>query len=191
MAMKRILVHLVPLIVAATIVPGAAHAQSPLACESLAGLKIDNVNLLSATRVAGSTDLPSHCRVLGFVRPAINFDIRLPAQNWNGKFFMAGCGGFCGTLDSDRFGFTSAINYGLRRNYAVSTMDAGHALVAGRTRGLQQPDCREDDQPRLPSHPAELPCNRPSVPSAIIVAKLGVIHAKGFECDYASERTLT
>ena len=49
--MMRILVHLVPLtIVAATIVPGAAHAQNPLACEFLAGLKIDNVNLLSATR---------------------------------------------------------------------------------------------------------------------------------------------
>ena len=39
---------------------------------------------------------------------------------------MAGCGGFCGTLDSDRIGFTNAMNYGLRRNYAVSTMDAGH-----------------------------------------------------------------
>ena len=139
MTMMRILVHLVPLtIVAATIVPGAAHAQNPLACESLAGLKIDNVNLLSATRVAGTTDLPSHCRVLGFVRPATNFDIRLPAQNWNGKFFMAGCGGFCGTLDSDRIGFTNAMNYGLRR-YAVSTMDAG--LSAGRTLGLQQSYC--------------------------------------------------
>lgn len=125
--MKRILVQLVPLtIVAATIVSGTTHAQTPLACEALAGLKIDNVNLLSATRIAGSADLPSHCRVLGFVRPAINFDIRLPVQNWNGKFFMAGCGGFCGTLDSDRIGFTNAMNYGLRRNYAVSTMDAGH-----------------------------------------------------------------
>jgi hypothetical protein len=68
MATNRILIQLVPLtIVAATIVPGSAHAQTPLACESLAGLKIDNVNLLSATKV--TTDLPSHCRVLGVVRP--------------------------------------------------------------------------------------------------------------------------
>jgi tannase/feruloyl esterase len=125
--MKRIVIHLVPLtILAATAIPGTVHAQTPLACESLAGLKIDNVNLLSATRVGGTADLPSHCRILGFVRPAINFDIRLPTQNWNGKFFMAGCGGFCGTLDSDRVGFTNAMNYGLRRNYAVSTMDSGH-----------------------------------------------------------------
>src|SRR4030095_10034101 len=109
--MKRIVIHLVPLtILAATAIPGTVHAQTPLACESLAGLKIDNVNLLSATRVDGTPDLPSHCRILGFVRPAINFDIRLPTQNWNGKFFMAGCGGFCGTLDSDRVGFTNAMN---------------------------------------------------------------------------------
>ena len=125
--MKRILAHLVPLtIIAVSIFPGVAHGQDSLACESLAELKIDNVNLLSATRVAGTTDLPPHCRVLGYVRPAINFDIRLPAQNWNGKFYMAGCGGFCGTLDSDHGGFTNAMNYGLRRNYAVSTMDSGH-----------------------------------------------------------------
>jgi feruloyl esterase len=95
-------------------------------CETLSGLKIENVNLLSATAVPATADLPAHCRVLGYVRPAINFEIRLPAQNWNGKFYMAGCGGFCGTLDSDRAGFTNAMNYGLRRNYAVATTDAGH-----------------------------------------------------------------
>ncbi len=28
------------------------------------------------------------------VRPAINFEIHLPATGWNGKFLMLGCGGF-------------------------------------------------------------------------------------------------
>lgn len=105
---------------------GAVNAATPITCELLAGLKIENVNLLSATKIDATGDLPAHCRVLGYVRPAINFEIRLPAQNWNGKFYMSGCGGFCGTLDSDRPGFTNAMNYGLRRNYAVSTMDSGH-----------------------------------------------------------------
>jgi pimeloyl-ACP methyl ester carboxylesterase len=113
-------------IVTSTFLPVAAHAQGAQACEQLAGLKINNVNLLSATTVPAAGDLPAHCRVLGYVRPAINFEIRLPAANWNGKFYMAGCGGFCGTLDSDRAGFTNAMNHGLRRNYAVSTMDSGH-----------------------------------------------------------------
>jgi pimeloyl-ACP methyl ester carboxylesterase len=128
MIMKQpVLVRLLPLtVIAAVLLSGTARAQRAPACEALTGLKIDNVNLFSATTVAATADLPGHCRVLGYVRPAINFDIRLPAQNWNGKFYMVGCGGFCGTLDSDRPGFTNAMNYGLRRNYAVSTMDSGH-----------------------------------------------------------------
>ena len=106
-----------------------AHGAPALAgpdCGALSNLKIENTNLLSATEVPAAGDLPAYCRVLGFVRPAINFEIRLPLQGWNGKFYMAGCGGFCGALDSDRPGFTNAMNFGLRRNYAVSTMDSGH-----------------------------------------------------------------
>src|ERR1700743_1091836 len=96
---------LLPLIAIAVVVsPKPAHARSPLACELLAAMKIENVNLLSAIKVAATPDLPAHCRVLGYVRPAINFEIRLPVENWNGKFYMTGCGGFCGTLDSDRKG---------------------------------------------------------------------------------------
>jgi feruloyl esterase len=64
--------------------------------------------------------------VLGVIRPAINFEVRLPTYGWNGKFYMAGCGGFCGRLDSDLPGFTNAMNHGLRRGYAAATMDSGH-----------------------------------------------------------------
>jgi feruloyl esterase len=103
--------------------PSSAHASD---CAGLANLKIDNTNLLSAAEVPASGDLPAYCRVLGFVRPAINFEIRLPREAWNGKFYMAGCGGFCGTVNADAPGFTNAMNFGLGRNYAVSTMDSGH-----------------------------------------------------------------
>ena len=118
------------LLLVASATPG--HAQN---CAALAGQKIDDVNLLSAVEVPAAGDLPAYCRVLGFVRPAINFEIRLPVQNWNGKFYMAGCGGFCGKLLSDTPGFSNAMNHGLRRNYAVSTMDSGHwgtSVVDGR-----------------------------------------------------------
>lgn len=104
-------------------------------CDALAGLKIENANLLSATEVAASGDLPAYCRVLGYVRPAINFEIRLPLRDWNGKLYMTGCGGFCGTLNSDAPGFTNAMNFGLRRGYAVSTSDSGHwgtSVIDGR-----------------------------------------------------------
>ena len=101
-------------------------ARAAQDCASLANLKVENTNLLSATEVPAAGDLPAYCRVLGYVRPAINFEVRLPVQGWNGKFYMVGCGGFCGTLDTDRPGFTNAANYGLRRNYAVVAMDSGH-----------------------------------------------------------------
>jgi hypothetical protein len=99
--------------------PSAFAAED---CAGLANLKIENTNLLSATEVSASGDLPAYCRVLGYVRPAINFEIRLPLQGWNGKFYMGGCGGFCGSLNTEGLGFRN----GLRRNYAVSTSDSGH-----------------------------------------------------------------
>ncbi len=105
-------------------VPTSAFAAQD--CAALANLKINNTNLLSAAEVPADGDLPAYCRVLGYVRPAINFEIKLPLQAWNGKFYMVGCGGFCGTLNSEARGFSNAMNFGLRRNYAVSASDSGH-----------------------------------------------------------------
>ena len=39
---------------------------------------------------------------------------------------MAGCGGFCGKLDSDNMDLTNGPNVGLMRNYATVSMDSGH-----------------------------------------------------------------
>ena len=95
-------------------------------CEILEDLKIKDTHILSASVVTNDSDLPKYCRVTGYVLPAINFEIRLPLEQWNGKFYMTGCGGFCGRVGSDYKSFTNGMNYGLYRNYAVSTMDAGH-----------------------------------------------------------------
>ncbi|WP_053221049.1 tannase/feruloyl esterase family alpha/beta hydrolase [Methylobacterium indicum] len=109
-------------------IAGGLTAAPALAgdCAALANLKVEAVNLHSAAEVPASGDLPAYCRVLGTVRPATSFEVRLPLQNWNGKYYGTGCGGFCGTLLSDAPGFTNAMNYGLRRGYAASTMDGGH-----------------------------------------------------------------
>lgn len=96
-------------------------------CEALEDLRLANVNILSAAMVPAGDALPEHCSLVGYVRPAINFEIRLPvAEGWNGGFYMAGCGGFCGQLLSDAGGFINAMNPGLARGYAVATMDGGH-----------------------------------------------------------------
>ena len=80
------------------------------------GLRLDSVEILSTAIVAAQTDLPQYCRLTGYVRPAIHFEVRLPTTTWNEKFYMAGCGGFCGKVEADRPGFTNAPNYGLKRN---------------------------------------------------------------------------
>ena len=109
--------------------PPPSMSSPPIAagdCPALAGLRIEDTNLLSATPVPAADGLPASCRVLGYVRPAINFEVRLPVADWNGKFYMVGCGGFCGRVLSEQPNFTNAMNFGLRRNYAAATMDAGH-----------------------------------------------------------------
>ena len=117
-------------------------------CAALASQTIADTTVLSTTMVDGNAEpipavslvyakrhalgpedrpsLPEYCRVRGLVRPAINFELRLPAANWNGKFFMAGCGGFCGQVLPERLGQSNGINEALAKSYAVVTTDAGH-----------------------------------------------------------------
>jgi hypothetical protein len=116
-----------PAILALALLAGAAGAADFGAdCAALFSTKIEDTNLLSSVVVPAKDDLPAYCRVLGYVRPAINFEIRLPTKDWNGKFFMAGCGGLCGRLSPDIPGFSNAINHALHRSYAVVAMDGGH-----------------------------------------------------------------
>jgi hypothetical protein len=121
--MSRLTAFCLVTLLAATDAGAAATGND---CAGLAELRIDDTNLLSASVVPAAADLPEHCRVLGVIRPAINFEVRLPTRDLNGKFYMAGCGGFCDRLDSDLPGFTNAMNHGLRRGYAAATMDSGH-----------------------------------------------------------------
>jgi len=125
--MKKLIYTVVSLLFILTFPPDTYRASAQKMnpeickqCQALADHKIRDTNLLSAVVVQASDDLPEYCRILGYIRPAINFEIRLPTKNWNGKFYMVGCGGFCGYLD------IGGLNYGLKRNYAVSTMDSGH-----------------------------------------------------------------
>ncbi|MBI4594746.1 MAG: tannase/feruloyl esterase family alpha/beta hydrolase [Candidatus Tectomicrobia bacterium] len=95
-------------------------------CSGLVNLKIGSTDIISAAVVPAKDGLPEYCRVMGYVRPSINFELRLPLADWNNKFYLAGCGGYCGNVDTERPGFINACNYGLRRNYAVAAHDSGH-----------------------------------------------------------------
>lgn len=95
-------------------------------CAALAGLALSEADITLAADAPADGDLPAFCQVQGTIWPETRFELRLPAEGWNGKFYMAGCGGFCGQVPADAPGFINAINYALKRDYAVATMNGGH-----------------------------------------------------------------
>jgi feruloyl esterase len=62
----------------------------------------------------------SFCRVAGIVEPAINFEVWMPLENWNGRFNGVGLGAFYGKLPY------RAMAQSLDRGYAVGGTDTGH-----------------------------------------------------------------
>ena len=74
-------IRIVAVAALATWLSSPVAAQTPGDCDTLEDLKIEDTNLLSSAVVPAADDLPEYCRVLGYVRPAINFEIRLPTTD--------------------------------------------------------------------------------------------------------------
>jgi feruloyl esterase len=115
-------------------------------CESLIALKLPNTTITFAEVVAAGAftppspfpssgprggmtivaakDLPPFCRVAAVSRPSadseINFEVWMPASNWNGKFMGVGNGGMAGSISY------AAMTAPLSRGYATSSTDTGH-----------------------------------------------------------------
>ena len=64
--------------------------------------------------------MPAVCRVAGVTEPAVNFEVWLPAEGWNGKFHVSGNGGMAGVVS---YGAMAAA---VRRGYAAASTDTGH-----------------------------------------------------------------
>jgi feruloyl esterase len=73
---------------------------------------------------APPTVLPAHCRVAATLRPssdsAIDIEVWMPAENWNGKFQAVGNGGWAGTISFP------AMATALQEGYATASTDTGH-----------------------------------------------------------------
>jgi pimeloyl-ACP methyl ester carboxylesterase len=93
------------------------HAE----CSHLTMLKFPDVKIADATTVPAATSgqirVP-HCRVNGVIGTEIKFTLLLPDQ-WNGKFFMGGGGGFVGSIQNTA---APTVNQG----YATAGTDTGH-----------------------------------------------------------------
>ena len=108
---------------------GAAGAESPSissapdACARISAP--DGVVFNTSPAWVETEALPKYCRASGTIDGRVTFEMRLPEQ-WNGRFMMAGCGGFCGELIPDKPGHSNAINEALKRGYAAIGHDGGH-----------------------------------------------------------------
>lgn len=85
-----------------------------------------NFSIASSQSISKTGNLPGFCQITGEIKPSIGFEARFPLTDWNGKYYQAGCGGFCGVVEPNRETQSNAINHALRRGYATMTTDAGH-----------------------------------------------------------------
>jgi feruloyl esterase len=99
--------------------------------------------ILSAQIVSATGQTPEYCGVNGYVTPQVQFEVRLPTQNWNHRYLQVGCGGYCGSLRASPECIAA-----LNQNFAVAFGNSGHVgggLGAGSALwGLDQPQLRID-----------------------------------------------
>lgn len=92
-------------------------------CAALAGLRLPDVRISEASSVPATTapDVPvkvAHCKVSGVIGKEIRFAVLLP-EEWNGRFFMGGGGGFVGEIQNAA---AASVNSG----FASAGTDTGH-----------------------------------------------------------------
>ena len=135
------------MVTALVLAASAAISIDAATCESLQSLSLPDTTIVSAALVpAGPFSLPNAapnakpiqvpvemCRVAGVVKPQVNFEVWMPASNWNGKFQGVGGGGFAGVISY------GAMVTALGRGYATASTDTGHNTPGG-SWALNRPD---------------------------------------------------
>jgi feruloyl esterase len=109
------------LVLLTSLAVGAAPAVA-IDCASLTSLALKDTTITSATIVPAAGMIPEYCKVLGSIhnlpQSTILFEVSLPTTKWNGKYFVAGGGGYNGVIPR----LTQALTEG----YAVAGSDTGH-----------------------------------------------------------------
>src|SRR5919198_452552 len=111
--------------------PESAAVTAPCTVATFKNLELPLTRITVAeVRAAGANPAPVGtiavpiCRVVGVISPAINFEVWLPTENWNGKFQAVGNGGLAGSISF------SDMRTALTRNYATASTDTGHSSNA-------------------------------------------------------------
>ncbi|MDO7843398.1 tannase/feruloyl esterase family alpha/beta hydrolase [Sphingomonas immobilis] len=103
-----------------------AISQAADACRSLEGGRFTQMPsaptwVVKATFNAAKDGRAAFCAIEGYVNPTVNFGLYLPVGNWNGRFLMRGCGGSCGSVQTEL-----ACGDHQRAGYACVFTDMGH-----------------------------------------------------------------
>ena len=136
MVVRKAIICFATLFTAAAIFPSRGIAAQ--SCESLSQLKLPQTTIILAVSVPAGEfkspegpqanrsplKVPAFCRVAGVIRPTadsdIKFEVWMPAENWNGKLYGVGNGGFAGSIDYR--GLAEALGNG----FAAAATDTGH-----------------------------------------------------------------
>ena len=103
-------------------------ANNKIICDDLDFSTLpSDITITKNVVVQNRLGLPDFCQIIGVIKPSINFEARFPMSNWNGNYFQAGCGGFCGLVLPERETHSNSINHALRLGYAAITTDSGHS----------------------------------------------------------------
>lgn len=140
------------------LVAGACSAIAPqtsltstgpmLDCAAMASISLPSTNITSATVTDGpltdsnqTLDVPTFCRVIGTIKPQVNFEVWLPLEGWNGKYQGVGNGGMAGRIRH------ASLAAALKRGYATAATDTGHKagpIPFDASWGMGRPDLIED-----------------------------------------------
>lgn len=112
---------------------GGGDGESPtaerapvIACGSLAGQTIENVQVTGATNVAASGALPAYCKVNGTqVGTQHDIEVRLP-EVWQQRFVQQGGGGYDGSIPA-----VGTTNVALSRHAVLTANNGGHRDPTG------------------------------------------------------------
>jgi feruloyl esterase len=127
---NRLLITTVVLFLASGTTPSWAEANSSVSsaassCQALESADFSQIldaptQIIESKLVDAAEGLPAMCLVKGFIASHVGIELRLPIENWNGKFLEVGCGGHCGSY------FSMLCSGPLRKGYACIASDMGH-----------------------------------------------------------------
>lgn len=86
--------------------PAQGQVSPAERCQSLEGGRFTSLPgaptyIVKATYRPAAAGKRAACLVEGYVNPTVNFAVLMPAEGWNGRYLVRGCGGSCGIVAID------------------------------------------------------------------------------------------